>query len=398
MDRGSPAKRSHAKIPPSKRQMIIAAFIVGAVVASSVQLLLLQSQKDASTPPVPARILAQPHDPILIVGNADFELPEDQSGVRSGSGDPTDPYIISDWAINATGGVGVYIIGTDVNFIIRNVTVNSSAQDNDGILFEGVSNARIFNVTISDCHTGIALISGCSWIEIDSSSISNSADFGIVTQFGGASYVNITGNRIYANGATGIALDNTAHFNVISNNVSTDDLSSSGRRAVTLVNCASGIVTGNNLTAVYNEALFASACQGVVVATNRLSAVWSYCISLTSCSGFLIYYNNFMGASPQAYDNWGPENAWNASYPIGGNFWIDYAGEDKHSGVDQNENGPDGIGDTPYLIDLNTTDHYPLNKTGPVEPIPEFPALLLPMISVLALLFAVIRRSPGRKT
>ena len=351
----------------------------------------LQSQKDSHVPPIHARISMTPHDPITIVGNAGFL--ESSSGVRSGNGDPTDPYIISDWEINATNNIGIYIFGTDVYFIIRNVTINSSAQNNDGILLDVVSNAIIHNVTISDCDTGIAITRVSSSIEIDESSISNSSDHGIVTQYGAASYVNITKNTIYANGGTGIALGSTSHFNVVSNNVSTNDTSSGGRRAVTLIDGANGVVTGNNLTAIYDEALYCSNSQNVIVATNRFSSVWGYGVSLTSCSGFLVYRNNFMGVPPQAFDNAGPENEWNSSYPTGGNFWIDYTGIDEKSGPDQDQSGKDGIGDTDYVIDSNTIDHYPLNMSGPVEPIPEFPTLLLPMISVLALLFAIVRRS-----
>jgi hypothetical protein len=394
MDRGLPGKRSHVKMPQPKRQMIIAIFIVAAVVASSVQLVFLMSQKSSDEPQIPARITMTPHDPILIVGNGDFLLTD---AVRGGSGDRADPYVISDWEINATGGIGIYIIGTDVSFIIRNVTINSTAQDNDGILLEGASNGWIHNVTIWNCHTGVALTSGCSMIEIDESSVSNCADYGIVAQFGATSYVNVTKNRVSANAATGIALDNTVHFNVVSNNVSTDDVSSSGRRAITLINCAIGVVTGNNLSAVYNEALFASTCQGIEVSGNRFSSVWSYGISLIFCTGFLVYHNNFMGVPPQAYDNMGPENAWNASYPIGGNYWVEYTGMDVQSGPGQNLPGSDGIGDVPYVIDLNSTDRYPLNMSGPVEPIPEFPTLLLPMISVLALLFVAARRSSRKE-
>jgi len=390
IDRGSPGKRSHAKIPQSKRQMIISIFIVCAIVASSVQLLMLQSQRNAERSPLPARISMTPHDPIIIVGNPDFLITD---AVRSGNGDPGDPYIISDWAINATDGIGIYIIGTDADFVIRNVTINSSAQNNDAIRLEGVTNGQIRNVTISNCFEGIAITNGCSNIIVSDSTIIDNADCGIITQFGTTSYVDIKSNKISANGGTGIALDTTSHFNIMSNNVTTNDPSSGGRRPVTLVKCSIGVVTGNDLDAVFNPAMYSNTCQNVVVANNSFSSVWNFCIEMRVCSGFLIYHNNFLGVPPQAFDNWGPENMWNSSYPAGGNYWIDYTGVDEKSGPIQNLPGSDGIGDLPYVIDVNTTDYYPLNKTGKIEPIPEFPTLLLPIISVLALLFAAVRRT-----
>jgi hypothetical protein len=47
-------------------------------------------------------------------------------------------------------------------------------------------------------------------------------------------------------------------------------------------------------------------------------------------------------------------------YPSGGNYWSSYNGTDVYSGPYQNETGSDGIGDTPYPIDANNTDRYPL--------------------------------------
>jgi len=48
---------------------------------------------------------------------------------------------------------------------------------------------------------------------------------------------------------------------------------------------------------------------------------------------------------------YGYDNVWDDGYPSGGNYWSDYAGVDADG---------DGIGDTPYIIDDNNIDHYPL--------------------------------------
>jgi parallel beta-helix repeat protein len=78
-------------------------------------------------------------------------------------------------------------------------------------------------------------------------------------------------------------------------------------------------------------------------------------------SGNLIYHNNFINnihqaeISPYSYDN-----VWDASYPLGGNFWSDYSGDDLYGGPNQDEAGSDGIGDTPYIIDMGNQDAYPL--------------------------------------
>jgi hypothetical protein len=53
-------------------------------------------------------------------------------------------------------------------------------------------------------------------------------------------------------------------------------------------------------------------------------------------------------------------NTWNDVYPLGGNFWSDYTGVDLYSGPYQNETGSDGLGDTPYIINADNVDNYPL--------------------------------------
>jgi len=62
-------------------------------------------------------------------------------------------------------------------------------------------------------------------------------------------------------------------------------------------------------------------------------------------------------------------NIWDDGFPSGGNYWSDYIGVDLYGGLSQNETGSDGIGDTPYIIDANNQDNYPLIKPygGPYD-------------------------------
>jgi hypothetical protein len=57
-------------------------------------------------------------------------------------------------------------------------------------------------------------------------------------------------------------------------------------------------------------------------------------------------------------------NTWFVSYPIGGNYWSDYAGIDVKSGNNQNEEGSDGLGDSAYVINNINQDNYPLVPEG----------------------------------
>jgi len=75
-----------------------------------------------------------------------------------------------------------------------------------------------------------------------------------------------------------------------------------------------------------------------------------------------VYHNNFLNNTYQAYDVTGQTNWWNNSYPSGGNYWSDHTGVDGYIGPYQNITGSDGISDTPYTIDENNSDNYPLMK------------------------------------
>jgi parallel beta-helix repeat protein len=76
-----------------------------------------------------------------------------------------------------------------------------------------------------------------------------------------------------------------------------------------------------------------------------------------------IYHNNFINntehfeRAPRGYVVGG---TCDSGYPGGGNYWSDYNGTDLFSGTYQNETGSDGTGDTPYVIDANNADRYPL--------------------------------------
>jgi len=86
------------------------------------------------------------------------------------------------------------------------------------------------------------------------------------------------------------------------------------------------------------------------------------------CSNYgAVYHNNFIEnyRYHQARVDKSHNVHWDDSYPSGGNYWSDYAGVDVKSGPYQNETGGDGIGDTPYIIDVNNQDNYPLMYTGP---------------------------------
>jgi len=87
----------------------------------------------------------------------------------------------------------------------------------------------------------------------------------------------------------------------------------------------------------------------------------SYGIRLFSGSkNNLIFHNSFINNTIQTYVDTSYTNTWDSDYPSGGNYWSDCIQIDLYWGPYQNQTGSDGIKDTPYIIDGNNQDNYPL--------------------------------------
>ena len=76
-----------------------------------------------------------------------------------------------------------------------------------------------------------------------------------------------------------------------------------------------------------------------------------------------IYNNNFCNPDAETVNDPGT-NIYYAPYPTGGNYYDEYTGADLFHGANQDIPGPDGIGDTPYLVHGDNgpvnVDLYPL--------------------------------------
>lgn len=92
------------------------------------------------------------HDPISVYGNAGFA----SSGIFTGYGNSTHPYIFKDYFIQAGTSNGITISTTDAYFIIENIWINGST--NSGIYFDNVKNGKVINCTITNnTQNGILL-------------------------------------------------------------------------------------------------------------------------------------------------------------------------------------------------------------------------------------------------
>jgi parallel beta-helix repeat protein len=123
---------------------------------------------------------------------------------------------------------------------------------------------------------------------------------------------------------------------------------------VALVNANNVTINGFALENGWRGILIQSSYDNISVNTMRNNVCG---IELSSSSGDSIYHNNFLNGGTQALvSSDSLNNVWDAGYPSGGNYWMNYTGVDDDG---------DGIGDSPYVINLSNQDNYPLMTPYP---------------------------------
>jgi parallel beta-helix repeat protein len=164
----------------------------------------------------------------------------------------------------------------------------------------------------------------------------------------------ITANIVDGAGEIGIQTGLSSNSNTISNNI--------------VNGCIAGIHISDGLDNVIfrnhvyenQDGIFLHTCSNTMVYENIIEENWYSGIdSNYESENNLIFHNNFLGNEHSAFE-YSTGNDWDNSYPVAGNFWSDYDGEDADG---------DGIGDTPYKLSYinKMYDKYPL-----VEPFGNF--------------------------
>jgi len=270
------------------------------------------------------------------------------------------------WWINrqdeqVPNNAGYVVLANCTNMVLKDLILQNNTQ---GMLLVGVSNSLISNNTIKDTGIGI-----CIYPHLYVKPSTNNT---------------ITKNNITR---TGVGIRVISPFSIVSNNLLTNNLA--GMYIDDNLTVTENTVA-NNTNPPLNEWLL-----GYPLHAYEWGVEWGYYgngvgIKLEGSNitvhsntiqnnyygtsvGYLtrkgdnkIYSNNFANNTEQVWRGFPgqpptpmPNNTWNDDYPLGGNYWSDYANVDEKSGPDQNQLGSDGIGDTPLTIDANNCDHYP---------------------------------------
>lgn len=198
------------------------------------------------------------------------------------------------------------------------------------------------------------------------------------------SNVNVTvKNTIVKGFEFGVELSGVSNITVIGNNLANND------RGIMFYGSENNVVTENTLgynglCGIYFHTSSHNIITGNTITSNH------YGLMFYDSSYNFFYHNNFLNNVQQvSISAPGNPNFWNQTYPLGGNHWSGYAGPtqvDVYSGVFQNETGSDGLADTPYFMDMDNQDFYPL-----MHPyiIPELPSLLTFLLLMIGTLLSV---------
>jgi parallel beta-helix repeat protein len=247
---------------------------------------------------------------------------------------------------------GVYILGSQrSHYNTQTIPTNNTVNGKQLLYYKDTT-----GIDISGVSLGQIILANCTDMNIEDLRINNT-DVGIEIAF--STNIKTTTNE-FANNINGILLYSSFNNSVIKNNISGNGV------GIWLYTSSNNVITRTNISANWRGLYLLSSSNNNKIIRNNVTSNNEDGFHLSSSSSNCIYHNNITNNVNQAFDNM-DNNFWNDIYPSGGNYWSNYVGLDLNSTPSQNVPPPDGMGDTPYVIDPDSQDNYPL--ISPYNPI-----------------------------
>jgi parallel beta-helix repeat protein len=235
----------------------------------------------------------------------------------------------------------IKILASNVTFSGFTITSNAGRFYVAGESNQIIDNIIMIELCVTGCYQNIA---------------QNTVIVGIGARAIGCygSFNTIAENRIVGKGGEGIVIGGSSS-NKIHNNTVTDSNCGIG-----LYDCAPYAVNDNAV--FYNTVKNCSTGLGVTLSSNSINNIF-YANTLacnniglsskSKVSNSTFYHNNFISNVAQVWTGYESVYFATDNFDNGaeGNYWSDYNGTDSKN---------DGLGDTPYIIDDNRQDYYPL--------------------------------------
>ena len=280
-----------------------------------------------------------------------------------------------------TYGDGIIIERDNIIFDGKGYTVQGTGKETEspiGIILSGYWKSppeSVYNITIKNVKIKLFGIG----IDVDASSSTlygnNITNNNVGIRLEGGSNNNISANHIASHLDGGIELYYGSNNTLIGNELTNNGLSINA--AIYLWESSNNTLIGNKMTN-NKEGIELDFSSGNTISGNKIANNHDG-MFLAGSSNNSVYHNCFLNNEQQVHDySQGlpicpPSiNVWDNGYPLGGNYWSDYVGVDVRSGLGQGLPGSDGIGDTPYIIDANNTDRYPLINPYGAPPLPTY--------------------------
>jgi len=266
---------------------------------------------------------------------------------------------------------GVYIVTCLSGQVSSNVVEYNQA----GITLQSSLNTKVSgNHVAANARQGMLLVDSPN-SDISVNTILDNGWEGLSFQNSGKSTMNA--NAVYHNARYGIWLQGSPQATILNSNVSSNNddgiyvggsdnfrilnsvMNGNGNTGCRLYLTNSATIAQNNITN-NREGVRIFLANNNTMNDNRLSKNIEYGVNIYNSTGNRLYHNSFINNTVQNAKVLNASISWDDGYPSGGNYWSDYVGLDLYWGSKQDQPGGDGIGDTPYIIDSESKDKYPL--------------------------------------